>query len=274
MEIDGKVAIVTGAGAGIGAAVVRRLVDAGARVVAADLDGDRVRSLTADLGDRAVGVPGDVADTPVLEDLIGTATERFGPPDIFMANAGISGEPGIGDDTSWEQTFEVNVMAHVRAARLLVDDWCARGSGCFVATASAAGLLTQIGTAAYSTTKHATVAFAEWLAVTYGDRGVRVSCVCPMGVDTDMLRAGDARTDQGRLSAAAVRRSGAILHPDQVADAVLDGIRDERFLILPQPEVGDFVRQKASDHDRWLRGMQRLQRSLVADDSTDPGAAG
>jgi NAD(P)-dependent dehydrogenase (short-subunit alcohol dehydrogenase family) len=149
------------------------------------------------------------------------------------------------------------VRAHIVAARLLVPGWLERGGGCFVVTASAAGLLTQIGVAPYAVTKHAAVAFAEWLSVTYGDRGIHVACVCPMGVATPMLEAG-----MGTAAAASVRGSGDVLAPDDVAAAVVDGLAAERFLILPHPEVLEFFRRKASDYDRWLAGMQRLRRSL------------
>ncbi len=265
MNVDGKVAVVTGAGGGIGAALARRLVTAGACVVAADLDGDRAHTVAAELGDAAAGFGGDVSAEADLRGLLALAEERFGPVDLYCANAGISGDTGIGDDAGWERILDVNLMAHVRAARLLVDGWLERGGGYFVATASAAGLLTQIGTAPYSVTKHAAVGFAEWLSVTYGDRGIGVSCLCPMGVNTAMFNAGiDADDDAAALSARVVAHAGDVLEPEDVADCVLEAIAEERFLILPHPEVLEFYRRKGADYDRWLRGMRRLQGSVTA----------
>ena len=179
--------------------------------------------------------------------------DEFGAIDLFCSNAGIGGGSG-GIDTSdadWEHTWRVNVMAHVYAARAVLPGMLERGSGYLLQTASAAGLLTQIGSAPYAVTKHAAVAFAEWLAVTYGDRGIRVSCLCPQGVRTPMLDSASARV-RGLLDESAIE-------PDAVADAVIAGLADERFLILPHPEVAEYVRRKAADHDRWLRGMRRLQ---------------
>jgi NAD(P)-dependent dehydrogenase (short-subunit alcohol dehydrogenase family) len=189
---------------------------------------------------------------------------RFGPVDLFFANAGVGGDPGIGDsDEGWDRTIDVNVLAHVRAARLLVPGWLQRGSGYFVATASAAGLLTQIGGAPYSVTKHAAVAFSEWLSITYGDRGIGASCLCPMGVNTNMLNGGlDADDETSQLAANVVAHAGTVLEPDEVAERVLDAVEAERFLVLPHPEVLDFFRRKASDYDRWLRGMRRLQMEV------------
>jgi NAD(P)-dependent dehydrogenase (short-subunit alcohol dehydrogenase family) len=261
VNVDGKVAVVTGGGGGIGAALAGRLVAAGARVVVADLDGDRAHAVASALGDAAAGTGADVASEADLRAVLALAEERFGPVDVFCANAGISGPTGLGDsDEQWARTIDVNVMAHVRAARLLVPGWLERGSGYFVATASAAGLLTQIGAAPYSVTKHAAVGFAEWLSVTYGDRGIAVSCLCPMGVNTNMLHAGidsDDRAEQ--LGAKVVAEAGDIVEPEEVADRVLEAMADERFLILPHPEVLEFSRRKAADYDRWLRGMRRLQ---------------
>ncbi|HEY4097658.1 MAG TPA: SDR family oxidoreductase, partial [Baekduia sp.] len=176
------------------------------------------------------------------------------------------GAQGLGDsDEEWARTIDVNVLAHVRAARLLLPGWLERGSGYFVATASAAGLLTQIGAAPYSVTKHAAVAFSEWLSVTYGGRGIRVSCLCPMGVDTNMLNAGlDSEDEAEALGAKVVAHAGDVLAPEEVAERVLEAIDDERFLILPHPEVLEFYRRKGTDYDRWLRGMRRLQAEVTA----------
>ncbi|MFF0527444.1 SDR family oxidoreductase [Nocardia amikacinitolerans] len=270
MKVNGKTAIVTGAGRGIGAAISQRLVRAGARVVVADRDGAAAESvahsLRASHPAAAVALAGDVTDEAYLRGLIATAKDEFGGVDLYFANAGIPGTPGLGmRDDDWITAFEIHVHAHVRAARLLVDEWVERGEGYFVSTASAAGLLTQIGTANYSVTKHAAVAFAEWLSVTYGDKGIRVSCLCPMGVETSMLQAG-VEADDGWAAAAAraVTAAGAVLSPEQVADEVLAAIDDERFLILPHREVAKLHRQKTADYDRWLRGMRRYQADLLA----------
>jgi NAD(P)-dependent dehydrogenase (short-subunit alcohol dehydrogenase family) len=231
----------------------------------ADHDGDRAVAVAGGLGDAAVAIGCDVSATADLERVLALAAERFGPVDLFCANAGIGGVQGLGDrDEDWARAIDVNVLAHVRAARLLLPAWLQRGSGYFVSTASAAGLLTQIGAAPYSVTKHAAVAFSEWLSVTYGDRGIGVSCLCPMGVDTDMLNAGlDAEDEATRLGARVVAGAGEVLAPEVVAEGVLEAIEAERFLILPHPEVLDFYRRKGADYDRWLRGMRRLQAAVT-----------
>lgn len=266
MDVKDKVAIVTGAGSGIGAALTRKLVAAGAQVIAVDLDETGVAATIADLGeasDRASGRTADVSDGEQIAALIEHTRTTFGPVDLYFANAGIIGPSGLGDsDEEWQRTINVNTLAHVRAARLLVPEWLERGSGYFVATASAAGLLTQIGAAAYSATKAAAVGFADWLSVTYGDQGIGVSCLCPMGVNTAMLNSG-FQDDEKResLGARVVTSAGAVLEPDDVADMVLQAVAAEQFLILPHPEVGEFMNRKAADRERWLRGMRRLQAS-------------
>jgi NAD(P)-dependent dehydrogenase (short-subunit alcohol dehydrogenase family) len=266
VKVDGKVAVVTGAGGGIGAALAHRLADAGARVVVADLDAAGAQATAAAIGDqRAAAVGADVADTKDIKKVLDVARQRFGPVDLYCANAGVPGAQGLGDDDAdWARTIDVNVMAHVRAARLLVPGWLERGGGYFVATASAAGLLTQIGAAPYSVSKHAAVAFAEWLSVTYGERGIGVSCLCPMGVNTNMLNAGlEADDADTALGANVVAAAGDILEPETVADRVLEAIAAERFLVLPHPEVLEFFRRKGTDYDRWLRGMRRLQGAVT-----------
>ena len=266
MKVAGKVAVVTGGAGGIGAALAHRLADVGARVVVADIDGDGAKIVAERIGaERAAATGADVSSVDDIRRVLTLAQERFGPVDMYFANAGIAGEAGLGDsDEEWERTIDVNVLAHVRAARLLVPQWLERGSGYFVATASAAGLLTQIGAAPYSVTKHAAVAFAEWLSVTFGDRGIGVSCLCPMGVNTDMLNSGLHADDNAtQLSARVVAHAGEVLDPEQVADDVLDAVEGERFLILPHPEVLDFFRHKGSDYERWLRGMRRLQADMA-----------
>lgn len=269
MDITGKVAVVTGAGGGIGEALAEALVEAGARVVVADINAAGVEAVAARLNSATPGavvaVAGDVSRTELIEEMIAAAESAFGPVDVYFANAGVGG--GVGLDASeddWDLAHQVNVMAHVRAAKLLVPGWIERGSGYFVSTASAAGLLTQIGSATYSVSKHGAVAFSEWLSVTYGDRGVAVSCLCPMGVNTAMLTGGAPITNEAqRRAAQAVTDAGGVLEAREVADIVLTAMKTEEFLILPHPEVATFASRKAGDRDRWLAGMRRYQASLA-----------
>jgi NAD(P)-dependent dehydrogenase (short-subunit alcohol dehydrogenase family) len=265
VELSDRVAVVTGGASGIGRALAQRFVAEGARGVAiADLDGAGAEALAAELGERALGAACDVSDEGQLDELISRAEDAFGDVDLFCANAGIASGQGVdAPDEVWERMLAVNLHAHVLAARRLLPGWLERGEGYFLTTASAAGLVTQIGDAPYAVTKHAAVAFAEWLAVTYGGRGVRVSCLCPMGVDTPLVRAGlDAGGEQG-LGARVVAAAGALLAPEQVASDVVDALREERFLILPHPEVLEYLRRKSADYDRWIAGMQRLQAHVA-----------
>lgn len=251
-------AVVTGGGHGIGAALARRLAHEGARVVVNDLDPEAAWRVAHEVGGTAV--PGDCASEPGVRSLLAQATQALGRVDLFMANAGldhVNGEPVDWLETSdaaWETLHEVNVMAHVRAARALVPGWLETGGGRFVVTASAAGLLTMLGAAPYSVTKHAAVGFAEWLSATYGHRGITVQAICPQGVQTRMLeKAGPLKE---LLSA------DSVLTPHEVAQAWVDSLADDRFLVLPHPEVGDYYRARAGDTDRWLAGMRRLQSGL------------
>ena len=254
MELADRVVVVTGGASGIGRALAHRLAQEGARgIVVADLDLAGARLVASAIGPQALAVGCDVAIQAQVAALVARAEEAFGPVDLFCANAGVA----VGTDldtpaADWDLAFAVNVRAHIHAARALLPGWLERGEGYFLATASAAGLLTQIGSAPYAVSKHAAVAFAEWLSVTYGDRGVRVSCLCPMGVRTPMTEGDDLATD-------VVAAAGDMLEPDEVADAVVEGLRAERFLILPHREVLTFFRRKADDYDRWLAGMRRLQ---------------
>jgi NAD(P)-dependent dehydrogenase (short-subunit alcohol dehydrogenase family) len=265
VELSGRVAVVTGGASGIGRALARRIAAEGARgVVVADLDGVGAEAVAGELGQGAFGTACDVTDDSQLAALIARAEEAFGPIDVFFANAGVGTGSGLdAPDELWSQAWAVNVNAHVLAARRLVPGWVERGGGYFVSTASAAGLLSQIGDAPYSVTKHAAVAFAEWLSLTYGDRGLRVSCLCPMGVNTAMLNAGLDMEDEHGLGARVVAAAGRVLEPEDVAETVVQAIREERFLILPHPEVGEFLRRKGSDPDRWLAGMRRLQAQVT-----------
>lgn len=265
MELDGAVAIVTGAGGGIGAALAAELVAAGTGVVATDLDGAAVQQAARAIGgDRIVALPGDASDANDIRAAIAVAEREFGPVDLYAANAGVlrGFEPHV-QPADWESSWQVNVMAHVRAAELLLPGWLERGSGHFLSTASAAGLLTQLGSPTYSVTKHAAVGYAEWLAATYGDRGVGVTCVCPMGVDTAMVRAGLASDDPVvQAGTAAVTTAGAVLPPETVAREAVRGVLEGRFLVLPHPEVETHRQRKAADVERWITGMQRYRRSL------------
>jgi len=267
MELSGKVVVVTGAANGIGRALALRFASEGAKgVVVADLDAGGVATVAARIDAQRAGsalaVACDVAVEAEVADLVARAEDQFGPVDLFCANAGVAvgTDPLSTPDAVWDLAFAVNVRAHIYAARRLLPGWLARGEGYFLATASAAGLLTQIGSAPYAVTKHAAVAFAEWLAVTYGDRGVGVSVLCPMGVNANLLNAGLSAGHEGAM---AVREAGAILEPEQVADAVVQGLGDERFLILPHPDVLTFFQRKGSDYDRWLSGMRRLQARVL-----------
>jgi NAD(P)-dependent dehydrogenase (short-subunit alcohol dehydrogenase family) len=267
MQIDGSVAIVTGAGSGIGRALATALAAAGASVVAGDLDETGVEETAGRIraaGTAAVGIRADASSTDGVAALIASARDEFGPVDLYVANAGIIGAPGLGDDEGdWDRIIDVNVRAHIRAAKALIPEWVQRGGGHFVSVASAAGLLTQIGAAGYSVTKHAAVGFAEWLAITYGGNGIGVSCVCPMGVDTPML-AGilESPDPAARVAGAAVANAGELIDPTRVAELTVEAVRDGTFLVLPHPVVLDMYRQKGSDYERWIAGMRRYQGTL------------
>ena len=263
MELDGRVAVVTGAASGIGRACAVRFAAEGAKVVVADRDGDGVQAIADELG--TLGVATDVSVEADIQHLVAETEKQLGPVDLFFSNAGIGVDGSIfASDELWDRIWKVNTMAHVYAARAVLPSMLDRGAGYLVSTASAAGLLTQIGNASYSVTKAAAVSLAEWLAVTYGDRGIKVSCLCPQGVNTNMLRG--STSDIDRTSASAVRAGGDVLEPEQVADVVVQAIRDETFLILPHPEVAEYLRRKATDPDRWLAGMRRLQSRVRSGD--------
>ncbi len=263
MELKDRVAVVTGAASGIGAALCRRFAVEGARgVVVADLDAVGAERVAGEIGGLAV--PTDVSDEAQVRRLVAAATARFGAIDLFCSNAGIgagigSGDAGVGgpfaSNEDWQRSWDVNLMAHVYAARALLPGMLERGHGYLLSTASAAGLLVDVGGHAYSVTKHAAVGFAEWLSIAYGARGIRVSCLCPQGVRTPMLEAAASAIGAGHLVADAIEAS-------EVADAVVRGLAAETFLILPHPEVREFLQRKAADPDRWLRGMRRLRASV------------
>jgi NAD(P)-dependent dehydrogenase (short-subunit alcohol dehydrogenase family) len=261
MELAGKVAVVTGGASGIGRALCRRFAAEGASVVVADVDAPGAAAVAQEIGGLAV--PGDMSVEADVTALVDATRLSFDRIDLFCANAGIlwgsrRDDPAaaVGPETpdeDWERMWRVNVCSHIYAARALVPLMLDQGGGYIVVTASAAGLLTMLGNAPYAVTKHAAVAFAEWLAVTYGDRGLRVSCLCPQLVRTEMLAATMPSAEQQGIAQLGV------IEPDDVAEAVVEGLREERFLILPHPEVADYFQRKAGDYDRWLAGMRRLQ---------------
>ena len=248
--VQGAGVVVTGAGGGIGAALARRFAAEGARVVVNDLDADRVKAVADEIG--AIAVPGDASA------VISDARDALGGTvDIYCANAGVgSGGSEAAGESVWALAWDVNVMAHVRAAEALIPGWLERGDGRFVSTVSAAGLLTMIGAAPYSVTKHGAYAFAEWLSLTYRHRGIKVHAICPQGVRTDMLAATGSAGDL-------VLQPTAI-EPDAVADALMKGIEEERFLILPHPEVAGYYQARATEPDRWLTTMNHIQQKWEA----------
>ncbi len=256
MKINGKVIVVTGGANGIGRALCYRFAAEGARgVVVADVEAGAAQQVAKEIGGLAVSA--DVRRETDLERLVVRATEAYGPIDLFCSNAGIFVPGGVEtSDDDWERIWEINVRAHLYAARAVLPGMLARGAGYLLQTASAAGLLTQIGSASYAVTKHAAVALAEWLAMTHGDAGIKVSCLCPQGVRTRMLMGEDLSSTANFLHQGSVS-------PEDVADAVVKGIDEERFLILPHPEVAEYFRRKADDYDRWLRGMRRLRQRVT-----------
>ncbi|QIQ05549.1 SDR family oxidoreductase [Streptomyces liangshanensis] len=246
-SVQGARVVVTGAGGGIGAALARRFAAEGDTVVVNDLDADKAAAVAEEIG--GIALPGDASL------IVEAAREALGGTvDVYCANAGV-GSPGDGlaGDDVWSDAWDVNVMAHVRAGRALLPEWLERGSGRFVSTVSAAGLLTMIGAAPYSATKHAALAYAEWLSLTYRHRGLQVHAICPQGVRTDMLTASGTAGEQVLVPTA--------IEPEAVVDALFHAMANHRFLVLPHPEVARYAQARAHDTDRWLRGMNRVQRA-------------
>ena len=268
MELAGKVTVVTGGASGIGAALCRRFAEEGARaVVVVDLDHDgalRVADAVAGAhpGTTAVAEQLDVTDGPATTRLVDRLVEQFDGIDLFCANAGIATGAGVeAPEQVWQRSWDVNVMGHVHAATALLPHWLGRGHGYLVTTASAAGLLTMVGDAPYSATKHAAVGLAEWLSITYGHRGVTVSCLCPQGVRTPMLFGtgdGTASPDDGASLAAETVKAQGVIEPEDVAEAVVAAVRTGQFLVLPHPEVADYEAARATQRERWLGGMRKL----------------
>lgn len=293
MEIKGRVVVVTGGASGIGRSLCLAFARAGAKAVAvADLDRAGAAAVAKEVeaaGAAGAGVRCDVSVEADVRDLVRVAEERFGPVDVFCANAGILVLGGIdAPDAAWDRAWSINVKSHLYAARAVIPGMVERGEGYLVHTASAAGLLTQLGAAPYSVSKHAVVSFAEWLSITYGDAGVHVSCLCPQGVATNLgetsravLAGREPHTEPaapppataeavageglGTREAGGVHQAArdGIASPDAVAALVLDAIRDERFLILPHPEVETYERRRADDRERWLKGMRRAQAQMA-----------
>jgi NAD(P)-dependent dehydrogenase (short-subunit alcohol dehydrogenase family) len=253
MNLQGAVTVVTGGARGIGRALAGRFAAEGARaVVVADLDGAGAGRVAAGLGcPSPLGVALDVTDPAAVAGLVDRVEAELGPVDLWCSNAGVALGRDLGGEDDWARSFAVHVLAHVHLARALAPRMAARGRGHLLLTASAAGLLANMDSAPYSVTKHGTVALAEWLAIRWGDAGVKVSCLCPQGVRTAMTEGMDARSS--------VLAAGPLLEPEAVAGAVVAGLAEERFLILPHPEVAEFERRRAADRDRWLAGMRRAR---------------
>jgi NAD(P)-dependent dehydrogenase (short-subunit alcohol dehydrogenase family) len=258
MKLENSIAVVTGAAQGIGRALAERFHRDGARaVVMVDIKAEGVQDAARAIGARAFAC--DVTDADAVARLVDTVEREIGPIDLFCSNAGVARADPDPDnaasaaDEEWQREWAINTMAHVYAARALLPRMIARRRGYFLNTVSAAGLLTQIGSAVYSVTKHAAVGFAESLAITHRDHGIRVSILCPQAVDTPLLRnaEGGAQNVDG------------ILSPEQVADVVVEAIGAERFLVLPHPQVATYMSRKASDYDRWISGMARLRRATL-----------
>ncbi len=250
MNLADKIVVITGAAGGIGRAMARRFNQEGPRrIICADLDGPGAVAVAAEVGGRGFAV--DVSKEADIVALIETVEAEEGPIDLFCSNAGIGiGGGAEAPNEGWTRIWEINVMAHVWAARALVPLMAARGGGYLLNTASAAGLLSQIGSAPYAVTKHAAVGLAEWLAITHGDQGIKVSVLCPQAVRTAMT----AANPDG------VASIDGMMEPEEVAEACVAAIATEQFLILPHPEVLDYMRRKTGDYDRWIGGMRKLNR--------------
>ena len=257
MEVQDKTIVVTGGASGIGKAMCERFAAEGARqVVVADLNGDGATAVAERIGSvsgSAAARQVDVGVEAELIDLIDDTESRFGPIDLFCSNAGIGLGKGLDEpDEVWDTIWRVNTQSHIWVARHLVPKMIARGGGYLLNTASAAGLLTQIGSVTYAVTKHAAVALAEWIAITHGRDGIKVSVLCPQAVRTAMTADGPG-----------VAGVDGMIEPEQAADAVIEALREERFLVLPHPEVAEYIRRKTTDYDRWLHGMRRLQERYL-----------
>lgn len=268
MNFDGKTVVVTGAANGIGAALARRFHAAGAQVVVSDRDADNLAKVEQELNtlraNSTLAVVADIGTEQGNIDLINSARNAFGFIHLFFANAGVAVGTFLEDtdEDTWNMAMNINLHAHRWAAKHLIGDWLAAGEGYFCSTASAAGLLSQIGSATYSVSKHGAVAFAEWMSITYGDRGVKVTCLCPQGVNTNMLNPPGRDNGIDKRGGDVVKASGAVLEPHEVADIVHDTIVAEKFLVMPHAEVHTYEQRKVADRDRWLAGMRKLQSRI------------
>jgi NAD(P)-dependent dehydrogenase (short-subunit alcohol dehydrogenase family) len=257
LKLKDRVVVVTGAARGIGRALARRFAsERAAAVIVADIDGERARAVADEIGGTSVRC--DVSHEADVAQLVHQVEQSHGRIDLFCSNAGIAiGGGPEASDSDWQRIWEVNVMSHVFVARHALPGMLARKDGYILGTVSAAGLLNHFFAAPYGVTKAAALSFFEWLAIVHGDEGIRISCLCPQGVKTDMLAEERRQLNIDFLTAGA-------LEPEAVADAVVSGIADERFLILPHPEVAEYFKRKADDYDRWLRGMRRLRHNLLS----------
>ncbi|HET9691300.1 MAG TPA: SDR family oxidoreductase, partial [Acidimicrobiales bacterium] len=250
-QLQGNVAVVTGGGSGIGAALARRFAADGAKVAVVDLDAAKAEAVAADL-DGAIAIGLDVTDGAAVAEAIARVERELGPIGVYCSNAGIAVGGGLGTDDDWARSWAVHGMAHVHAARAVLPGMVERKSGAFVVTASAAGLLAMMQSAVYTVTKHASVAVAEWLSIAYGGDGVSVHALCPQGVNTPMVQGG---TGSGTSE---LQAAGGIIEPEQVADEVVAAVTSGTFLILPHPEVHRYEQGKVADRDRWLAGMRKV----------------
>jgi NAD(P)-dependent dehydrogenase (short-subunit alcohol dehydrogenase family) len=274
MEINGKVAVVTGGASGVGRSLCLGLAERGAAgVVVCDIDAEGAAKLAAEIdrgGRRAIAVTADVSSEADVQALVARTAEAFGPVQLFFSNAGIivAGGPEA-SDAAWARIWAINVQSHIYVARAVLPGMLARGEGYLEITASAAGLLTQLGSAPYAVTKHAAVAFAEWLSITHGEQGIVVSCLCPQAFTSNLLATSRREVGAGQLPEAGASGGSAqaavdgVLTSEQVAAAVLDAVGTEQFLILPHPDVATYERRRADDRERWLRGMRRMQARLT-----------
>jgi len=269
VDLDGRVAVVTGGASGIGRALGRSFAAHGARaVVLADVNAEGAQEVAAGIeasGTAAMAVRTDVAAEADVVALVEATEKAYGPVDLFCSNAGIFvGGGAEAADADWQRIWAVNVVSHIYAVRAVLPGMLARGEGYLLHTASAAGLLPQLGSAPYSVTKHAVVALAEWLSITYGDAGIRVSCLCPQAVRTGLAGAAEPPPDRPppRRMASSPAALDGILEPEDVAETVVAALAEERFLVLPHPEVATYEQRRAADRDRWLAGMRRLQARL------------
>jgi len=269
MEIKDKVAVVTGGGSGIGEALVERFRAEGARgLVVVDRDGANAERVAQHVGGKAVEL--DVTNETAIADVVAETVDDHGRLDIFVSNAGYVTQGGLEtDNAEIQRMWEVHVMSHIYAARAAVPVMVANGGGYLLNTASAAGLLTQLGSMQYAVTKAAAVSLGEFLSITYGERGIRVSMLCPQAVETNILSNSPDRLDQGTGTPGSAAGDG-VLTAAQLADTVIECMAEERFLVLPHPEVQTYRERKASDVDRWISGMQRFQSRLYADSDLAP----